>query len=258
MDKTTSADGTTIAFDRTGDGPPVIIVEGAFCDRSTSAPMAALLAERFAVFAYDRRGRGDSADTAPYSVEREVEDLAALIEEAGGSAALYGMSSGAVLAIEAAASGLAVTRLALYEPPLSTGDDQRARTDDLLAALTGLIAADRRGDAVELFLAKGVKVPSEVVAQMRTAPMWHGLEAIAHTLVYDATITSDASVLAERASTVPAPTLVLDGAESPAFLREAVRAVADTIPGARHRSLAGQTHDVDPAVLAPVLTEFFG
>jgi pimeloyl-ACP methyl ester carboxylesterase len=255
MNKTTSRDGTTIAFDRTGDGPPVVIVEGAFCSRMTSAPLAAQLAARFTVFAYDRRGRVDSGDTAPYSVEREVEDLAAVIGEAGGSAAAYGMSSGAVLAMDAAASGLPITRLALYEPPVAIDGGKSGA--ELLATVSERIAAGRRSDAVEAFLT-ATGMPAEIMAQMRRAPMWAGLESIAHTLPYDVTITADPEVLTDRAPAVAVPTLVIAGGDSPPYLRDSARAVADRVPGARHRILDGQTHAVDPAALAPLLVEFFG
>jgi pimeloyl-ACP methyl ester carboxylesterase len=253
MNKTTSQDGTTIAFDRTGDGPPAIIVEGAMCDRGTSAPLAALLAPRFTVYAYDRRGKGDSGDTAPWSVDRELEDLDAIIREAGAPASVYGMSSGAVLGLEAAARGLAISRLALYEPPLGP-DGHHAGA--MVAELTDLLAAGRRGDAVAHFMSRGPGMPAEVIAGMRTQPFWPRFEAIAHTLVYDNAIAADASVLG-RAATVSVPTLVLGGAASPAFLRDAVRLVADAVPGAVERTLEGQTHEVDKAALAPVLIEFF-
>jgi pimeloyl-ACP methyl ester carboxylesterase len=249
MNKLTSVDGTTIAFDTTGDGPPAVIVEGAFCDRRTSAGLATHLADRYTVFAYDRRGRGDSTDGPQWSVQREVEDLAAVISAAGGAAAVYGMSSGAVLAVEAAAAGAGVTRLALYEPPpLLAGD--------LADHLAGLVAADRRGDAVEHFLTAAVRLPAEAVAHMRTLPVWAGLSAVAHTLVYDTTITADPTVLA-RAATLAVPTMVLAGADSPWFLHDSARAMAAAVPGAELCYLDGQTHDVDPAVLAPELAAFF-
>jgi pimeloyl-ACP methyl ester carboxylesterase len=251
MEKVRSADGTLIAFERSGSGPAVIVVEGAFCDRGTSAPLAALLAPHFTVFAYDRRGRGDSGDMAPYAVEREIEDLDALIAAAGGSASAYGMSSGAVLALEAAARGSAITRLALYEPPLIPG------RPDFAARLAELVAAGRKGDAAEYFMTQAVGIAGEVVAQIRQAPMWPGMERIAPTLVYDTTITRDASFLAERAPAVTVPALVIDGAQSPAVLRQAARATADALPHGRYRTLAGQTHDVSPDVLAKVLEEFF-
>src|SRR5256885_6744806 len=177
MEKVRSADGTLIAFERSGEGPAVIVVEGAFCDRGTSAPLAALLAPHFTVFAYDRRGRGDSGDTAPYAVARELQDLDAVIAAAGGSAFAYGMSSGAVLALEAAARGSAISKLALYEPPLIPG------RPDFAARLAELVAAGRKGAAAEYFMTEAVGIPGEVVAQIRQAPMWPGMERIAHTLV---------------------------------------------------------------------------
>ena len=259
VDKVRSSDGTMIAFDRSGDGPPLVYVGGALNDRSSGAPLAAVLAPRFTVLTYDRRGRGASGDTAPYAVEREVEDLAALIGEAGGSAALYGMSSGGALALEAAARGLPIAKLALYEPPFAADDGGRRQAREYTAKLAELLAADRRGDALELFMTR-VGVPVELVGQMRGAPMWPALEALAPTLAYDSAVMGDSdrggSLPAERLATVTTPTLILDGEASPAFLREAARRVADTLPHGRHRSLQGQTHDVAPEALAPVLEEF--
>ncbi len=167
MKKVISKDGTAIAFDRSGEGPPIILVVGAFNDRSTGAPLAKLLEAHFTVFTYDRRGRGESGDTAPYAVDREVEDLEALIVEAGGSASVFGYSSGATLSLKAAARGLAITKLALYEPPLIVDDRRPRPPEDLAAQLTELVSSGRRGDAVELFQTKGVGIPVEVVAQLR-------------------------------------------------------------------------------------------
>jgi pimeloyl-ACP methyl ester carboxylesterase len=251
MEQLRSADGTVIAVERSGDGPAVVVVEGAFGTRGSSGPLAKLLAPRFTVFAYDRRGRGDSGDTAPYAVAREIEDLDAVIAAAGGSAAVYGMSSGAVLALEAAAGGSAITKLALYEPPLIPG------RPDFAARLAVLVAAGRRGDAAEYFLTAAVGVPGEVVAQLRQAPMWQGMEGIAHTLVYDMTVTRDASFLTERAAAVTVPALVMDGELSPPMLREAVRATAEALPRGQRRTLDGQTHDVSPDALAAVLATYF-
>lgn len=186
--KVTSKDRTSIAFDRLGDGPPVILVGGGSVDRSANAPLAAVLAPHFTVFNYDRRGRGDSGDTTPYSVEREVEDIRALIVEAGGSAFVYGTSSGAALALEAASRGLPIAKLALWEPPF-IGDDSRPRPPaDTARIFTEMVSAGRRGDAVEYFLAKVVGLPAEFVAEARKAPWWPAQEALAHTLAYDATI----------------------------------------------------------------------
>src|SRR4051794_36849342 len=159
MEMARSADGTAIAFDRLGHGSPIIMVVGAFNTRSTAAPLARALEERFAVLNYDRRGRGDSGDTEPYAIEREIEDLAALIGEAGGSASVFGYSSGAVLALKAAARGVAITNLVLYEPPFRADASFPALPGDLVERLQELIRAGRRGDAVELYQMKAVGIP---------------------------------------------------------------------------------------------------
>jgi pimeloyl-ACP methyl ester carboxylesterase len=257
-----SNDGTQIGFDRSGAGPPLILVGGAFqyraIDQST-AELVERLAADFSVFHYDRRGRGESGDSVSYSVEREVEDLDALIGSAGGSAFVFGMSSGGALALEAAARGLAITKLALYEPPFAVDENSFNAPDDFLEQLRTLNAAGRLGDAVEYFLTAGLGMPSEMVAEMRNAPVWHGFEAVAHTLVYD-TVLMDGqdTLLAERAPTVTAPTLLLDGGASPPWAAAAVDALAEILPHAERRTLAGQTHDVAAAVLAPALGDFFG
>jgi len=251
-----SADGTAIAFDRYGDGPPIIMAAGAFNTRSTTEPLARALQEQFTVLNYDRRGRGDSGDTPPYSVGREIEDLDALITAAGGSASVFGYSSGAILALKAAASGLAITNLALYEPPFNADDSYPPLPADLADQLDKLVSAGRRGDAVELYQTRAVGIPEDVVAQMRHAPFRPGLEAIAHTLVYDATIVGDRSLPADLLASVTTPALVICGEQSPPFLRAAARAVAQTLPNGRLRSLPGQTHDISPEATAPVMAEF--
>lgn len=256
MNKVRSKDGTAIAFDRSGDGPPVILVCGASTDRMANAPLAKLLAEHFTVFNYDRRGRGDSGNTKPYAVEREVEDLGAVIAAAGGSAFVYGTSSGAALALEAAASGLPIGKLALWEPPYVLDESRRPPTDQA-ERYDEMISAGRRGDAVEYFMTKVVGLPPEFVAEARNAPFWQAQEALAHTLAYDATVMGDYSLPAERAAAVTAPTLVMAGGASFPFMRETAQALTDFIPAGQHRVLEGQEHNVDPAVLAPVLTEFF-
>jgi pimeloyl-ACP methyl ester carboxylesterase len=259
--KVISRDGTAIAFDQVGKGPAVILVGGALSDRSAGGPLAALLAPRFSVFSYDRRGRGDSGDTAPYAVEREVEDIEALIEEAGGSAFVYGMSSGAVLALEAARR-LAITRLALYEPPFIVDDSRAPVPEHYVKQVTELVSSGRRGDAVEYFMTKAVDVPAEYVAQMRSAPFWQGMEAVAHTLAYDGAIMGNTlsghPLPADRWASVTVATLVMDGGDSPTWAHNGVQAIVDILPNAQRRTLAGQTHAVTPEVLAPVLTEFFG
>lgn len=253
-----SRDGTTIAFDRSGEGPPMIVVGGALTDRSGGAPLAALLEPYGTVYTYDRRGRGDSGDTPPYAVGREVDDLEALIEEAGGSAFVFGMSSGAILALEAAARGLAITKLVLFEPPFQSDPSQSRLSAEFTTQLEELLSADRRGDAVEHFLTTAVGMPDAAVAQMRTEPMWPSLEALAPTLVYDVAVTGDGAVPTEQLSTVATPTLVIDGEDSPDWTRRSANAVADALPDGHRRTLDGQTHDVDPAVLAPAVEQFVG
>jgi pimeloyl-ACP methyl ester carboxylesterase len=266
MSTVTSPDGTTIAYDRRGAGAPVVLVVGAFNDRGTGAPLAAALAGRFSVFGYDRRGRGGSGDTLPYAVEREVEDLAAVIAAAGGSAAVFGYSSGAVLALKAAQLGLPITRLALYDTPLrldgcgaGAGSGSGAGSGAGLAKeLDELVSAGRRGEAVELFQTAAVGIPAEVVAQLRDAPFRPALEAMAHTTVYDVTITGDPSVPAALSTLVDVPTLAMAGAEGPEWMVRTARAIAEAVPDGQYRILAGQTHDIVPAAVAPVVGEFFG
>jgi pimeloyl-ACP methyl ester carboxylesterase len=251
-----SADGTILAYDRFGQGPPLIMVVGAFNDRSTTEPLARALEPRVTVFNYDRRGRGSSGDTAPYSIDREIDDIDALITEAGGSAAVFGYSSGAILSLRAAARGLAITKLALYEPPFRVDDSPPTPRRDLAERLAALVATGQRGDAVELFQREAVGIPEEIVAQLRHAPFRPQLEAIAHTLVYDATIVGDRSLSTELIASIATPTLVLTGDRSAPGLRGAAQAVAAALPNGRYFSLVGQTHDINPEATAPVLAAF--
>jgi pimeloyl-ACP methyl ester carboxylesterase len=258
MSEVTSRDGTTIAFDRLGQGPAVVLVDGALSHRGLGpmAPLADSLAAEFTAIRYDRRGRGQSGDTAPYATAREVEDLEAVIAGAGGSAAVCGLSSGAALALEAAASGLAVTRLALYEPPFDV-DSAEPQDDAYVRRLEELIDAGRRGDAVEWFLSNA-GVSAEALAEMRTQPEWPLFEAVAPTLAYDHAILGDGTVPRERAERITAPTLVASGEASPDFFTRAAQATAEAIPGAQHRVLEGQAWgQVDPQALARVLSDFF-
>jgi pimeloyl-ACP methyl ester carboxylesterase len=261
MKRVVSRDGTTIAYDRVGQGEPLILVDGALCSRALGPmpKLAPLLAGQFTVFTYDRRGRGDSGDTAPYAVEREVEDLEALVGEAGGSASLFGISSGAVLALTAAARGLRVTKLALYEAPFIV-DGSRPTTENDWARIDASIGAGLRPDAVRAFL-KSVGVPAIVVALMRCLPVWSKVKAVAHTLPYDGAIVKEyqrgKALPVDRWSSVTIPTLALDGGKSPAWIRNGMRALAGLLPNARYRTLEGQTHDVAAKALAPVVAEFF-
>ena len=263
MDKVTSKDGTEIAFDRSGGGPPIILVGGAFNTRTfgPNGGLAELLAQNFTVINYDRRGRGDSGDIQPWALEREIEDVEALIEAVGGSAHVYGISSGAALALEAANRGLGIEKLALFEAPFVVDDSRTPVPDDYLGRLEGLVASGRRGDAVRLFMREGVGLPAVFVALMRLMPAWSKLKAVAHTVVYDAAIVEEHQkgrpLPTGRWSSITMPTLVTVGGKSPAWMRHAIRSLADVLPNARHRTLEGQTHIVKPQALAPVLTEFF-
>ena len=261
MQVVTSKDGTTIAYDKQGEGPAVILVAGATCARlSWSGPqLSNLLAPHFTVYNYDRRGRGDSGDTKPYAVAREVEDIEALIDEAGGSAYLYGHSSGAALVLEAAILlGQKIKKLALYDAPYHEEPADRHAYKDYIKQLTQALTADHQGDAVAAFM-HYVGMPTDQIAAMRQSPAWPQLEAIAPTLAYDHTaiLGKDASVPIERAAHVLSPTLVMNGGASYPFMYETARALSQAIPHAQLRTLEGQTHDVAPEVLAPVLVEFF-
>ena len=260
MQTVTSNDGTTIAYDRLGDGPTtVILVTGAMVARADNARLAELLSERFTVINYDRRGRGDSGDTPPGGLEREIEDLAALIAEAGGSACLYGISSGGALVLEAAASGLPVRKLAVYEIPYNNDEEQQERGRQYAADVTEAVAAGRRGDAVELFMGL-VGMPPTLIDGMRHAPQWPAMEAIAPTLPYDAEALGYASggtLPEEKIASINVPALVLDGGATFPFIREVAPRIAKTLPNAQYATLDDQTHDVSPDVLAPVLAKFF-
>ncbi|GLV54169.1 alpha/beta hydrolase [Dictyobacter sp. S3.2.2.5] len=260
MRKIASKDGTAIAFDQSGEGPAVILVGGAFQHRAIdpkAARLAALLAQHFTVFHYDRRGRGESGDTLPYATLREIEDLEALIKEAGGLACVFGMSSGAVLTLHAAARGLAIKKMALYEAPFNAGDDDsRHASENYTKQLTALLAESHWGDAVALAMTT-FGAPAQAVAGMRQMPFWSTFEAVAPTLAYDNAIMGDGSVPTTLISSISVPALVLDGEASPALMHKAADAVAHSLPNAQRCTLAGQTHEVDPDVLAPVLVEFF-
>jgi len=257
LEHVTSKDGTTIAFDRLGDGPPVVLVSGGSVDRSSNAGLADQLAGQFTVFNYDRRGRGPSGDTQPYAVAREIEDIDAVITAAGGKAGLYGSSSGAVLALKAAAAGSAVTKLALWEPPYIVDDSRPKPPADTASIYRQMVAEGRRGDAVEFFMTKVVGLPDEFAAFAKTQPWWPWQEALAHTLAYDAEVMGDYSLPADEVARVTVPTLVLDGGASFDFLGATAEALAKALPNGQRRSLEGQEHNVDPAVLGPALVEFF-
>jgi pimeloyl-ACP methyl ester carboxylesterase len=257
----TSADGTTIAFETAGKGPALVLVGGAFCDRTAQAsgtPLAALLAHRFTVFSYDRRGRGDSEDTPPYAIEREIEDLSAVVTAAGGSAFVFGNSSGGLLALDAAVHGLAIPRLACYEPPVILDPARASAFAELAKQLDEAAAGGRRAEAVELYFTRVMQMPAPGVAQMQRSPMWPGLEALAHTLGYDLRITARGPARLAQLPAVRSATTVLTGGASPPWTREAIQTLASAIPGARMRTLEAQTHAVDPRALAQSLAELLG
>ena len=256
-----SRDGTPIACERRGKGHPLILIDGALCSRTMgpSLQLARALEGNFTVLRYDRRGRGDSGDTAPYAVEREVDDIEAVLHVAGGEAFIWGMSSGAMLALMAASRLPGIKRLALYEAPLIV-DGSRESTQADWATIRAAIAAGRRGDAVTAFL-RSVGMPGLLIVVMRLTPIWSKLKAVAHTLPYDGAIVADDQLGkpldSARWASVRMPTLVTDGGKSPLWMRHGNKALAEALPNARYRTLAGQNHMLKPAAHAPVLTAFF-
>jgi pimeloyl-ACP methyl ester carboxylesterase len=259
---TKSGDGTTIAYTKLGSGPPLILVDGAFCYRENgpSSQLAPLLAKHFTVYAYDRRGRGASGDAPVYATEREVDDLRTLVREAGGSAFAVGVSSGGALALQAAVRGVSLKGLVLYEPPFITEDGHPRSFDTQKRRLEQFVAAGDRAGAVRYFLTDVYGAPKLFVAAMplimRSA--WKRNQSVAHTVPYDLTLLEDWSVLRERSVLVTVPTLVVGGEKSPASLRDAVATVAGALPNARSIYLPGQDHNVSTPTVAPVITEFFG
>jgi pimeloyl-ACP methyl ester carboxylesterase len=254
----TSADGTVIAYEQQGTGPALIIVDGAMSTRSGKASLRAMLAAQLTVFGYDRRGRGDSGDTLPYAVDREIEDIQALIEVAGGTATLYGHSSGAALALDAALQlGDSVSKVAMYEAPYNDDPAARQAWRGYLRQLTEALAAGRHGDAVALFMAY-VGTPAEQIDGMRQEDFWPALAALGPTLAYDHTaiLGEEAAVPADRAARLPAPALVMYGTASFPFMAETARTLQQAIPHAELRVLEGQDHNVSPSALAPVLLDF--
>ena len=258
METVTSRDGTTIAFDRYGSGgPAVVLVGGAIQHRlidQQTGRLASLLADAgFTALHYDRRGRGDSTDTQPYAVERELEDIDAVIAAAGDTAFLYGMSSGAALVLRAAASGRPTDRIALYEAPFGAGGGPDAPP---VEPIFEAIREGRRGDAMELFMRRA-GMPAEAAAQVRQGPGWSALEAVAPTLANDLTIMGDGSVPHDILAAVKVPVLAIDGGASPPWAAASAEAIVAAVPNGHRRTLPDQTHAVNPDVLAPPLIEFF-
>jgi pimeloyl-ACP methyl ester carboxylesterase len=262
MNITSSPDGTKIAYDREGTGPALILIDGAMCTRSSGAKpeLVSLLSRHFTVYSYDRRGRGDSGDTLPYAADREIEDIGTLADDAGGRAHLFGHSSGACLALEAAVQlGSNVTGLAMYDAPYNDDPAARRAWQEYLRQLTEALAAGRRGDAVALFM-RYVGMPDAQIDGMRQTPFWPAAEAIAPTLAYDhaGVMGTDCRVPTGLAAHAGVPALVLSGGAGLPFMNDTAAALSRAMPHAQHRTLEGQTHDMNPAVLGPVLAEFFG
>lgn len=259
MKKVISKDGTVIAYDKAGNGPVLILVDGALCSRAFGpmSKLAKLLAGNFTVVTYDRRGRNESADTPLYAVEREIEDIEALINDNGGAANVFGISSGAGLALGAAAQGLNITRLALYEPPFMVDDKGHHPPADSLQQLQHMIAEGRRGDAVKYFMKDMIGLPGIAIFIMKLMPVWSKLKAVAHTLPYDVAVMGDYSLPEKKAASVKIPTLISGGDKSQVTLQHAVKRLCEVMPNSELQILKGQTHNVSAKVIAPVLIEFF-
>lgn len=256
-----SADGTRIAYEAVGDGPPLVVVGGALSTRAAARDFLDALSGKFRTAVYDRRGRGDSGDTQPYAPERELEDLRAIIDSLGGTAFVHGHSSGGALALDAVAAGLPITKLSVYEPPFVTDDSRPPIPDDIAANVARLVEAGRRGDAVEAFMRDGLLMPDPVIEGARRGPAWSSMESLAHTLPYDFAVlgsrTSGRPLPASMADAITIPVLVLEGDQSPPWMRNTVAALEALLPNAEKRTIAGFGHGAPGPVLAPILTAFF-
>jgi pimeloyl-ACP methyl ester carboxylesterase len=264
MSTVTSKDGTTIAFDKTGSGPAVILVNGAMQFRAFDpfiTKFAAMMSEHFTVYNYDRRGRGESEDTQPFAKEREIEDIQALVGDAGGQAMLLGFSSGAAVALDAAAATRVVTKVAVYEPPFIVDDSRKPLPVNYVTHLNQLIAEGKRADAVRYFLTAAVDIPEEYLGGMEQSPGWDTMVGIAHTIAYDGAFVLDVMqgkpLPTDRWANLTAPVLVIEGGDSITLFHTGADALAGVLKNASRATLPGQTHEVDPEVLAPVVTEFF-
>jgi pimeloyl-ACP methyl ester carboxylesterase len=253
METVASADGVTIAYERSGGGPALVIVNGALSIKATGAPLASLLESEFTVYRYDRRGRADSSDSDAYAPELEVQDLAAVLRATGETPFVFGQSSGGALSLEAAATGVAMRGLVVHEPPYVPGPGTAPETADRLAAL---VARGDRDEAVEQFL-RSTGIPDAMLAQMRASPAWQPMLGLAHTLPYDVRLLNEGRVPTERLAQIPCPVLATAGSLSAPWALDAVRAVAAAVPRGDHRTLEGQAHSVAPDVLASVLRDCF-
>ena len=255
MEKVSSTDGTAIAYDTFGNGPGLILVAGAFTDRSYYVPLATALSSAFTVITYDRRGRGDSGDSSQYAIEREIEDLSSL-REATGAVFGYADSSGVMLLLRAVAADVPFEKLAIMEPPFR-GEGAPPVPDRYVERLQEFIRAGNPGGAAELFIIEAVGQPASAVEEIKPTPMWPALEAMAHTLLYDAALMGDSSVPVDLLAGVRTPTLAIHSTSSPAWLQNATKAAADALPNSQVEALPGQFHQVPPETLAPALTAFY-
>ena len=253
METVTSADGTSIAYERSGSGPALVVSTGAFCDRLSSTPLAEHLRDRYTVYRFDRRGRGDSGDTPPWSVAREVEDVAAVVAATGETPLVYGHSSGAALTLEAAAAGVPMRRLAVYEPPYVPGEGTTRETADRMASLC---ASGQPEEAALLFLGN-TGMGDDQLAQMQAAPFWSRMVGMAPQLAYDVRLGNGGSVPVDRLAGIGCPVLALAGAMSPPWATDGAAAIAAAAPVGRLEIVEGQHHGVDQAVAAEFLDAFF-
>lgn len=255
MHKVVSRDGTTIAYEKAGEGPPIVLLGGGFRDHTAFTALFPELTPHCTVYAYDRRGRGDSGDSPAYAVEREIEDLAAVIEATGGDAVVFGGSSGAILALETAMAGVPMRKLALLEPPYRV-EGFRKPEDGFAQKLQALLDEEKRGEAVVYFLAEHVGFPPEWIAEWQASPIWPGNEALAHTLPYDTAVMGDGRIPVERLAKTEVETLLINSNATSDWLLTATAATAAALPNGRRLELPGVWHRVLPEVLGPALVEF--
>ena len=255
METFESSDGTVIAYQRAGNGPVLVLVGGALTDHDSARDLVRLLAPTFSVYSYDRRGRGSSSDTPPYSVDLEVEDIEELITRTGGPAMVVGFGSGAALALRAAADGVVMTAVVAYEPPYIVGDSRARPPADLAGRIRAMVANGRLSDAVERYLAEAAALSPAAVTQMEGGPGWPAMEALASTITHDLTIMGDCIIPTDRFQRITIPVAILDNAASPGWLRGAAREVAASIPEAHYRTLDAPFAAFDAATVAPVLIE---
>ncbi|MCF3139859.1 alpha/beta fold hydrolase [Paenarthrobacter sp. AR 02] len=246
----TSNDGTTLAVDITGSGPALVIVAGAFCDRHSKKGLSALLTGLFTVHEYDRRGRGNSGPLGENDPRLEIEDLAAVAALTGEEPFVFGDSSGGALALAAAAAGVHFRKIAVYEPPFTSGPSSIFADE-----LSALVASGDRTGAVERFLGL-MGTPAPAIQGMKQGPHWGHLEAFAHTLPADVRLCNEGRIPADELARIQAPILAMAGSHSPWAL-DVIHAIAAASPTAEALTLAGQGHAVPDEVLSQALVTYF-